>query len=365
MAAHRLSWAPHPRSDTGRADGFDVIRPKPATPKLGRIDIGQWMDRLDVRMLPGQIPADWENAVEGIAHTLGARQGRVRVGGSGRIVIELAHADPLAAVVPALPIPALVDPAAVPVGMAEDGSIWALRLAGSHVLVAGVTGAGKGSVIWSMLRGLCPAIAAGTAQVWAVDPKGGMELGPGRALFARFAADDFESMAELLDQAVAAMRARAARLAGTSRRHQPSVDEPLIVVVIDELANLTAYLPDRKLKDRIAQSVSLLLTQGRAVGVVVIAALQDPRKEVVAFRNLFPTKVALRLDEPAQVNMILGDGARDQGARCDQIPESTPGIGYVRVDGIREPARVRAGWVTDADIAAMAATYSAQRREVA
>ena len=101
---------------------------------------------------------------------------------------------------------------------------------------------------------------------------------------------------------------------GNSRHHQASVDEPLIVVVIDELANLTAYLPDRKLKDRIAHAVSLLLTQGRAVGVVVVAALQDPRKEVVTFRNLFPTKIALRLDEPAQVNMVLGDGARDQGA---------------------------------------------------
>jgi DNA segregation ATPase FtsK/SpoIIIE, S-DNA-T family len=41
--------------------------------------------------------------------------------------------------------------------------------------------------------------------------------------------------------------------------------------------------------------------------------------------------------------MILGDGTRDQGARCDQIPESNPGVGYVRVDGIREPIRVRAG----------------------
>ena len=186
-----------------------------------------------------------------------------------------------------------------------------------------------------------------------------MELGPGRPLFARFATDDFESMADLLDAAVATMRTRVVRLAGHSRVHQASVAEPLIVVVIDELANMTAYLPDRKLKDRITQAISLLLTQGRAVGVAVVAALQDPRKEVVAFRNLFPTKVALRLDEPAQVNMILGDGARDQGAICAQIPESTPGVGYVRVDGVREPVRVRASWVNDSDIATMAATCGA------
>src|SRR5579859_684388 len=367
-AAHRLSWAPHPKADARRGSSWDLLTPRPAAPKLEHVEIGEWMDRLEVRMLPGQVPGDWENAVEGLAHTLGARQGRIRVAGPSRITIELAHGDPLAAVVAARPVPTVVDLAAVPVGVVEDGSPWTVRLAGSHVLVAGVTGAGKGSVMWSMLRGLCPAIAAGTVQVYALDPKGGMELGPGRALFARFAADDFDAMADLLDTTVATMRARASRLAGLSRLHQASVEEPLIVVVIDELATLTAYLPDRKLKDRIAQAVSLLLTQGRAVGVVVVAALQDPRKEVVGFRNLFPTKVALRLDEPAQVSMILGDGARDQGARCDQIPESTPGVGYVRVDGIREPVRVRAGWVTDADIAAMAATYPApttERREMA
>jgi S-DNA-T family DNA segregation ATPase FtsK/SpoIIIE len=310
-------------------------------------------------MLPGQVPADWEREVEGIAHTFGAARGRVRVTGPSRISIELAHRDPLAAVVPALPIPATVDLDAVAVGVVEDGTPWRVRVAGSHVLVAGVTGAGKGSVLWSLIRGLCPAVAAGIVQIWAVDPKGGMELGPGRALFARFAGDGFEAMADLLEDAVAVMRARAGRLAGHSRRHTATVEDPLVVVVIDELANLTAYLPDRKLRDRVTQAVSLLLTQGRAVGVSVIAALQDPRKEVVAFRNLFPTKIALRLDEAAQVNMVLGDAARDQGALCDQIPESTPGVGYVRVDGIREPARVRAGWVTDDDIAAMAASYPA------
>jgi DNA segregation ATPase FtsK/SpoIIIE, S-DNA-T family len=359
-AAHRLSWAPHPKTETSRqASTWELIGRKPVTPKLEAVEIGKWVDRLRVRMLPGQVPADWEDAVEGIAHALGARDGRVRVAGPGRITIDLAHHDPVAVVVPALAVPAVADLAAVPVGIGEDGGMWCVRLAGSHLLVAGVTGAGKGSVIWSLLRGICPAIAAGTAQVWAIDPKGGMELGPGRALFARFAADDFDAMADLLDTAVSVMRARAGRLAGHSRSHQASVEEPLIVVVIDELANLTAYLPDRKLKDRIAQAVSLLLTQGRAVGVVVVAALQDPRKEVIAFRNLFPTKVALRLDEPVQVNMVLGDGARDQGARCDQIPESLPGVGYVRVDGVREPLRVRAAWVTDTDIVAMAAGYPA------
>ena len=76
--------------------------------------------------------------------------------------------------------------AAVPIGVREDGEPWPLRLLGTHVFVAGVQGAGKGSVIWSVLAALA-ARSHGPVQVWAVDPKGGMELAFGRPLFTRFA----------------------------------------------------------------------------------------------------------------------------------------------------------------------------------
>ena len=88
-----------------------------------------------------------------------------------------------------------------------------------------------------------------------------------------------------------------------------------------------------------------------------MAALQDPRKEVLNIRNLFPDKIALRLDEPAQVDMVLGDGARDRGALCDQIsadPATGAGVGYVRLEADPDPVRVRAAFVSDDDIRAMA-----------
>ncbi len=67
----------------------------------------------------------------------------------------------------------------MPVGVVEDGAPWALPVLGTHLLVAGATGAGKGSVVWSLIRGLAPAIRDGSVQLWVVDPKGGMELGAG------------------------------------------------------------------------------------------------------------------------------------------------------------------------------------------
>jgi hypothetical protein len=50
---------------------------------------------------------------------------------------------------------------------------------------------------------------------------------------------------------------------------------------------------------------------------------------VISLRNLFSTRIALRLDESDQVDMVLGDGARDRGALADQIsPCPTPGPGW-------------------------------------
>jgi len=96
--------------------------------------------------------------------------------------------------------------------------------------------------------------------------------------------------------------------------------------------------------------IGLLLSQGRAVGVTVVAAVQDPSKEVLPIRQLFTVRVGLRMTESSQTTMVLGAAAREAGAVCDDISTATPGVGYVMVDGTSEPLRVRAFHVTDTDI---------------
>jgi DNA segregation ATPase FtsK/SpoIIIE, S-DNA-T family len=358
-------------------------------PKVLAVASAGWLDRVHVRTLPGQHLGAYESAADALAHTFGASACRVRLpepsrGGrvpARRVVLEFVTGrDPLRAVVPLLPAPSEVDLSAVAIGRTESGALWRVRVLGNHVLVVGVTGAGKGSIIWSVLGGLGPAIRSGLVQVWAVDPKGGMELGLGRELFARFAgqvenvstgpmsaagpvdaAEEWDAMAALLEDAVRQMRSRAARLVGVTRQHTPTPSEPLILVVVDEVAALTAYCTDRKLRARIEGALGLLLTQGRSVGVSVLGAVQDPRKEVLNVRNLFPTKIALRLDEADQVEMVLGDGARDRGAYADRIPEATPGVGYVKEDGRREPVRVRAAYHDDDAVRQLARDYAPTR----
>ncbi len=86
-------------------------------------------------------------------------------------------ADPLVEpVAPDAGRPGPVNLDALPVGRCEDGSVYRLPLRGNHVLCVGETGAGKGSVLWSIIDQLAPAVRAGMVELWALDPKGGMEL---------------------------------------------------------------------------------------------------------------------------------------------------------------------------------------------
>ena len=312
-------------------------------PKLGKVTATAYVDRVPVRLVSGQSAADFAKAADALAHGFGALLCRVRSARPGMVVLEFVRRDALAAVVPAPPIPFSPDLRALPVGRREDGQDWPVRLHGTHLLIAGATGAGKASLLWGLVRAMFLLLQTGMARVLAADPKL-MELAYGRVIFetyGQYAADPY-AIADMLDQAVADMQGRAARFAGVQRDHTPTTEDPFTVVLVDEVAFLTAYQPDRKLRERIMNALATLTTQGRAVGYCVVAALQDPRKDVLAIRNLFPDRIAMRLDEPAQVDMVLGDGARDRGAACELIssdPASAPGS---RTSGW-SPTRTRCG----------------------
>jgi S-DNA-T family DNA segregation ATPase FtsK/SpoIIIE len=333
-------------------------------PILRRVKVTPVGDVLAVRMVTGQIPDDFAAVSERLMHTFSARSCRVTPGRRPDLVlIALYRGDALATTVPPIPVPAVPDFTGLTVGRVEDGTVLRIRLYGTQILVVGATDAGKGSVLWSFIAALAGGVRAGIVRLWVFDPKGGMELAAGIPLFDRFACDDFAAMATSLEDAVRVMQARTRRLRGVTRQHTPTVDEPLYVIVIDELAALTAYVTERQTKDRIKAALGLLLTQGRACGVHVIAATQDPRKEILTLRDLFPTRIALRLTEPGHVNLALGDGIRERGALCDRIPKGkqAAGVGYLTMEGDPTPVRVRFSYHDDPAITELAQTYGTLR----
>ena len=310
-------------------------------------------------IVSGQSAEDFARRAEALAHGFGALLCRVRSARPGWLVLEFVRRDALAAIIPALPIPIHVDLKALAIGRREDGSLWLVRLHGTHLLVAGATGAGKASVIWGLIRAIFPALRSGLVRLLGADPEAdGTVLRPGDLRHLRpVRRRPRRHRRDAQPRPSARCRTAPSTLGGRQRDHTPTAAFPFVVIIVDEVAFLTAYHPDKALRERIKADLATLTTQGRAVGYCVVAALQDPRKEVMSIRNLFPDRIAMRLDEPEQVDMVLGDGARDRGAAAELIssdPATGAGVAFVRLESDPDPVRVRAAWVADHDIRAMA-----------
>jgi S-DNA-T family DNA segregation ATPase FtsK/SpoIIIE len=262
---------------------------------------------LTVRARAGQTLAELETGAERLATTFGAVSHRVRPISGSTVVIELVMLDALATTRPASRLAALDSVDAVPVGRTQAGGDWWLRLRGRHTLVAGCSGAGKGSVLWGVAGGLAPAVHADLARLWGIDLKRGIELAIGAELFCT-RADTPTQAVDVLRALLRVIDARGVAMAGRSRLHQPTRGDPLHVLVVDELAALTAYA-EAEVRKEATRLLSEILTQGRALGVVVIACVQDPRKDVVSMRGLFTQTIALRLRSVEETVMVLGEGA--------------------------------------------------------
>jgi DNA segregation ATPase FtsK/SpoIIIE, S-DNA-T family len=332
-------------------------------PRVTAVHSTRVVDVLDLRLLHGQTPESVGEQAEALRHVFAAHRCKVNETAPGRVLMTFYARDPLTEPLPPIPPSPTPDLAALPVGRSEDGTVFCLRLLGRHTLVAGASGAGKGSALWSPILAMAPLIRGAVVELHGIDPKR-MELVFAPELFTRVTAGTPADAAAHLEELAARMTARQDRLAGKAREHTATNQDPAVVVVIDELAALTAYCIDKDAKRRFEAALSLLLSQGRAVGFYVVAALQDPRKEVVAFRDLFTTRIALRTTEAAHADMILGDGAQDRGAASHRIPDTLPGVGYVYVEGTAEPVRVRFTYLSDPDIRTLATTYAPSTPEM-
>ena len=334
-------------------EGRQVASTRWLHPKLLGTGVSHTSLHLTVRARMGQTVDDLERAVPAIRDAAGAHSGRSVVISPGTLRIELVMREQLSTVSNATP-PTAVATTRVTLGRCENGSAWTLPLSGRHTLTVGCSGAGKGSVFWGIAGGLGPAVAAGVVRLVGIDLKYGIELSVGAGLFTKIAtteADAVETFAALEKL----MNERGAAMAGRKREHTATTSTPLVVLLIDELAGMTAYMSDAALRKEGAASLSRILTKGRALGIVVAAFLQDPRKEVLPMRGLFTQTIALRLRSREEVTMVLGDGMADI-APAQRISPDKPGTGYVVAeDG--QVTRVRADYWTDDQIRSTAVRY--------
>jgi hypothetical protein len=208
-----------------------------------------------------------------------------------------------------------------PFGIDGRGRAVVLPLVESSGLIGGRPGGGK-SVGLSLVA--AAAVEAPDAELWAVDLKRGVELAPWLNATTR-AATTPEAAAALFGALEATMADRLDALAAAgSRKHRPSPEDPLIVLLVDELAELD--------KDTFAQ-LRRILSLGRAAGISVWAATQRPSADLVptAVRGLFRLAISYPVRRRSDSEVILGQGWAAEGVDASTL--SAPGLAWLIADG--------------------------------
>ncbi|ANY05558.1 FtsK/SpoIIIE domain-containing protein [Pseudonocardia sp. HH130630-07] len=312
------------------------------------------IDTVFVRMVRGQDVTFWQEHAPVLYEALIAHRVSITRHSPGVVAIVIEWELPFTRTIPAPEIPADtgdVDLSAVEIGDNERGEPFTAPVIGGHRLVAGASGSGKGSLLWSTLRGVGPCLRDGVVRVWMIDLKGGVETEQGAPLFHRYATTGAQAL-ELLTEFRDAMRDRQDDMRDHGiRAATPSAATPVELLIIDEMAMLTAY-GDRSLVRDALRLLAEVMTQGRASLFSVHGYLQEPSKDVLDIRELFTQRICLGVTSASHVDMVLGDGARDRGARADEIPADArhAGIGFVVDVSTRLPVRFRAAFVSDDDI---------------
>jgi S-DNA-T family DNA segregation ATPase FtsK/SpoIIIE len=360
MRAWRRRWGAYlgPRWNNAlRACDLYTIHRKTGEERLPRItkvrSYSPTVDTLYVRLVPGQHVRAFEAKLPELTETLKVERIAVERVKPGVIGLVLERSEPFTDVIdaPEMPYDAdAVDLKDLYVGENEFGGDWRLGPLGQHTFVAGATGAGKNSIAMSMLRGLAPLIRDGLVRLWLCDPKQ-MEFSKLRGIAYRYA-DDTDSFAALVGEYVEDMQAVQRGFAADGKRKiTVSRESPLNLLILDEMGALLAY-GDSGTARELRRQLSLVGSQGRATGHSMLGLVQEPTKDTVPVRELFTTRICMRVTAGAHVDMVLGDGARLRGALADEIPnvEETAGIGYVIRQRSRVPLRVRAAYVNDTEI---------------
>jgi DNA segregation ATPase FtsK/SpoIIIE, S-DNA-T family len=213
----------------------------------------------------GDDPRRVERLADALALAAGCDTCRVARAG-GRLVLELPKQAELRRPLSASRLDALQAPTpwAVALGVGTGGKVVWLDLAderNAHLVIGGVTGSGKSCALQWLLYRLARQNAPEALRLLCLDPKG-RELAP------------FAGLPHLLHPPVAnpleAARVLAWAASELDRRLASGQQNPRLVIVLEEAADVCATVPDAgALLARLAQV-------GRSAGITVIVTVQQP-----------------------------------------------------------------------------------------
>jgi DNA segregation ATPase FtsK/SpoIIIE, S-DNA-T family len=321
------------------------------------------VDLVHIAPAKGQSIHAFESRLKDITAGLKAQRVALEPLTRGRFVMIVQRTEPFTEVIPAPEMPQYskeVDPARLYVGEDEFGNDWTESLVGtsSFLLVAGAVGSGKNSIPLALLRGLAPMIRDGLCKVWIIDPKQ-LEFAAlkvitfnGNAYATVEQGGDGSACLDLLDDYIADMERTQRRIMEQGVRSVPISEEfPLNVLIVDEVASLVAFTEDSSARG-INAKLARIASMGRTTHHSMVVTTVDPGKDVIEFRDLFPSRICLRVSAATQPDMVLGEDARERGAVADEIPlgKEYIGIGYAQGEKTKHPRRVRAAYTSDRDM---------------
>lgn len=220
----------------------------------------------------------------------------------------------------------------VPIGQGDNGPVWRSLLETGHVLVGGESGSGKSTWLHAMLAALLSAHSPAELQVALLDPKQ-VEFQVYRELphlLAPVATEAGEASA-LTARLLAELDRRRARFAEVGARNLVNYDHltgeslPLVLLVVDEVTDIAL---EAGLKSLFYKNLIRLVSKGRAFGLVVVLATQNPKAEVLntLIRGNMSTRIAFRVATANHSRTILGlPGA-------EKVPRSVRGRLVARLD---------------------------------
>lgn len=221
----------------------------------------------------------------------------------------------------------------IPIGQGADGPVWRSLPDTGHILIGGETGSGKSTWLNAALTALLAAHTPRELRVAIIDPKQ-VEFQAYQGLPHLFAppATEVNDASALTARLIAELDRRRALFSRLGAKNLPRYNQladdrlPLILLIVDEVTDiaLTAGLKSAFYTDLIR-----LVSKGRAFGLTIVLATQNPKAEVLntLIRGNMSTRIAFRVTTAEHSRVILGQSG------AQELPRTIRGRLVARLDG--------------------------------
>ena len=275
-----------------------------------------------MRTVPGAGRKEFEDNADHFANVWGAQRVSVSQPAPGRLIIRGMRSDPLLQPLSIADAPAGRGARQLWLGRDESGDHRFADLASCPgIVVGGMPGAGKSTQLTSWLTQWAP---LGNVQFVTLDGKNAGEFDDFDPRAWMTQGNDLDNALAMLEEIHDLMTARLAtvrKVLGVKNGWHvgPSVDWPLVVLIIDEcqeFLDLSAVKGDKDREPKVRRCIALvtsLIKQGRSAMHLTIVATQRPTVDSIpgAIRDNCPVALAFGLRAAEGAVAALGSSIRE------------------------------------------------------